>query len=99
MEFRKNLCSNIPDFDRESYPVFEHINDMCAATLCDERSPKISCLNRNCADCGMSKLTKFYQFVGGVGSYKFKIQKHACFVSTYLNRNCIFRIIYKTIYH
>ena len=57
MEFRKNLCSNIPDFDRELYPVFEHINDMCAVTLCDKTSPKISCLNRNCADCGMSKLS------------------------------------------
>ena len=44
-------------------------------------------------------MTKFYQFVGGVGSYKFKIQKNACFVSTYLNRNFIFRTIYKIIYH
>lgn len=52
---KKNLCSNIPD--RESHPVFEHINDMCAATLCDKTSQKISCLNRNCADCGMSKLS------------------------------------------
>ena len=58
MEFRKkNLCSNIPDLDRESDPVFEHINDICAATLCDKTSPKISCLNRNCAHCGMPKLS------------------------------------------
>ena len=26
-------------------------------TQCDKTSPKISCLSRNCADCGMSKLS------------------------------------------
>ena len=39
-------------------------------------------------------MTKFYQCVGGVGSYKSKIQNNACFVSTYLNRNFIFREIF-----
>ena len=44
-------------------------------------------------------MTKFDQFVGGVGSYKFKIQKNACFVSTYLTRPFIIREIYKIVHH
>ena len=44
-------------------------------------------------------MTKFYQFVGGVGPYKFKIQTNACFASTYLSRNFIFREIYKIVHH
>jgi hypothetical protein len=44
-------------------------------------------------------MSKLYQFVGGVGSYKFKIQQNACFVSAYLNRNFIFREIYNIVHH
>jgi hypothetical protein len=39
------------------YPVFEHINDMYEVTVCDKTSPKTSCLNRTCDDCGVSKLS------------------------------------------
>ena len=45
-------------------------------------------------------MTNFDQFVGRVGSYKFKKpHKKACFVSTYLNRNFMFREIYKIVHH
>ena len=58
MEFgKKNLSSGNSDFDKETYPVFEHINDMYEVTVCDKTSPKASCLNRTCDDCGVSKLS------------------------------------------
>ena len=44
-------------------------------------------------------MTKFYQLVCGVGSYKLKIQKNACFLLTYLSRNFIFKEIYKIVHH
>jgi hypothetical protein len=58
MEFgKKNLSSGNSDFDKETYPVFEHINDMYEVSVCDKTYPKASCLNRTCDDCGVSKLS------------------------------------------
>ena len=52
MEFgKKNLSSGNSDFDKETYPVFEHIHDMYEVIVCDKTSPKASCLNRTCDDC------------------------------------------------
>ncbi|CAC5378897.1 unnamed protein product [Mytilus coruscus] len=57
MEFRKNLHASNLDLTQENLPVFEHLNDKCAETLCDKTAPHAQCLNRPCKECGVEKLS------------------------------------------
>ncbi|CAC5406489.1 unnamed protein product [Mytilus coruscus] len=58
MEFRKNLHGNNLDLTQEKLLVFEHLKDICAHTLCDDKTaPHAKCLNRSCKECGVEKLS------------------------------------------
>lgn len=46
MEFReKKLWTNNPDLAKELYPVFEHLNNMCVATLLTKISRTLAVVN------------------------------------------------------
>ncbi|CAC5422340.1 unnamed protein product [Mytilus coruscus] len=54
---QENLHASNLDLTQENLPVFEHLNDICAETLCDKTAPHAQCLNRSCKECGVEKLS------------------------------------------
>jgi hypothetical protein len=56
MEFRKRLHEHKTNVDKDTFPVYDHLSDICQKTVCGSTNSKIQCLNRNCADCGVSNI-------------------------------------------
>ena len=57
MTFRRNVLKG--EDETETYPVYEHLSDIISETLCNKGdSPyhRLACINRQCEDCGVSKM-------------------------------------------
>ena len=58
MEFRAKAKKNCDEGHEEDFPVYKHVSDLAAATLC----PKVNetykcCLERKCDNCGTQKVS------------------------------------------
>lgn len=59
MSYRKTLLEKDPT-QESTYPLYSHLNDLVNETLCakeeGERFHRLSCLNRECDNCGVNRL-------------------------------------------
>ncbi|CAC5425047.1 unnamed protein product [Mytilus coruscus] len=58
MNFRKKLLNENDAYDENNVHVYDYISDIVDVTLCNKEDNvhKISCLKRDCGECGINKL-------------------------------------------